>query len=482
MTAGRNSRILWIIRLLVAVCLVSMPAQAKYGGGSGEPNDPYLIYTAEQMNEIGLHEGDWDKHFKLMADIDLAAYTGTDFNIIGTGYANAFIGVFDGKDHKVSNFTITNPSGRGVGLFGSIGRDAEINNLAMVDANVEGNVYVGSLIGYNNGGTVWNCCATGYVRASQYTGGLVGINMNSALTLDCHATTNVSGGVIFTGGLVGANSHSTISNCSATGTIWGTDATGGITGRQDYGMISNSFSACVVSGRGSAIGGLVGRNQYSLISGCFSVGNVWGYENVGGLAGFSDSDISNCWSSCKVIGNSYVGGLVGYNIFGHILYSYSSGMVTGNRDVGALLGHDYGTCFYTSCFWDSDVNPSLPGIGNETDVHVIGETTAHLKKEATFTDIGWDFVGETANGTKDIWDICEGTNYPRLVWQIPAGDFICPDGVTMLDFSLFATHWLDDNCFLRNDYCQGTDLDLSGAVDTSDLDAFAYEWLAGTVP
>lgn len=45
--------------------------QRKYGGGTGEPNDPYLIYTAEQMNAIGAKPNDWDKHFKLMADIDL---------------------------------------------------------------------------------------------------------------------------------------------------------------------------------------------------------------------------------------------------------------------------------------------------------------------------------------------------------------------------------------------------------------------------
>ena len=87
-----TSRILRAIPLLIAVCLAGFPAQAQYGGGSGEPNDPYLIYTAEQMNEIGLHEEDWDKHFKLMADIDLSAYTGTDFNIIGIDWDN------DGSD------------------------------------------------------------------------------------------------------------------------------------------------------------------------------------------------------------------------------------------------------------------------------------------------------------------------------------------------------------------------------------------------
>jgi hypothetical protein len=52
MTTSRNSRVLRTIPLLIAVCFVSLPAHAQYGGGSGQPNDPYLIFTAEQMNSI----------------------------------------------------------------------------------------------------------------------------------------------------------------------------------------------------------------------------------------------------------------------------------------------------------------------------------------------------------------------------------------------------------------------------------------------
>jgi len=82
--------------------------QRKYGGGTGEPNDPYLIYTAEQMNEIGADSNNWDKHFKLMAAIDLSSYTGTSFNIIGYNDWRGnkpFRGVFDGNDKTISNFT-----------------------------------------------------------------------------------------------------------------------------------------------------------------------------------------------------------------------------------------------------------------------------------------------------------------------------------------------------------------------------------------
>ena len=99
-----------------------------------------------------------------------------------------------------------------------------------------------------------------------------------------------------------------------------------------------------------------------------------------------------------------------------------------------------------------------------------GKTTDEMKTASTYLSACWDFV--------DIWDICEGTNYPRLVWQIPLGDFVCPDGVNFFDFSFFAGHWQDDNCGASND-CDGTDLDQLGTVENNDLRIFVDNWLKG---
>jgi len=49
---------------------------ASYGGGTGEPNSPYEIYDANQLNTIGLHIEDMDKCFILMNDIDISGFTG----------------------------------------------------------------------------------------------------------------------------------------------------------------------------------------------------------------------------------------------------------------------------------------------------------------------------------------------------------------------------------------------------------------------
>jgi hypothetical protein len=149
-TMARASRVLHIVPLLVAVCFVGSPAQAKYGGGTGHTGNPYLIYTAEQMNAIGTEPNDWDKHFKLMADIDLSQYAGERFNVIGyferVGEDKPFTGVFDGNGKTVSNFTyisadeggnaVSQQSDKdGLGIFG-YARWAVIKDLVVADPNI----------------------------------------------------------------------------------------------------------------------------------------------------------------------------------------------------------------------------------------------------------------------------------------------------------------------------------------------------------
>ncbi|MHC4184888.1 MAG: hypothetical protein ACYSR4_03005, partial [Planctomycetota bacterium] len=66
-----------------------------------------------------------------------------------------------------------------------------------------------------------------------------------------------------------------------------------------------------------------------------------------------------------------------------------------------------------------------------------------MQSALVFTAAGWDFVGESANGTDDFWDICEGMNYPKLAWQVPVlGDFGCPDGVDWIDVGVLCEQWL----------------------------------------
>ena len=153
---------------------------ADYGGGAGEPNDPYLIYTAEHLNAIGAEPNDWDKNFKLMADIDLAGFTydgaliAPDIDPCELGFqGTSFTGVFDGNGRTVSHLTIT--SGSHLGLFGRVESGAEVKNLGLLDVNIIGSDYVGGLVGFNRGRIATSYC-TGTVTGDVRVGGLTGRN------------------------------------------------------------------------------------------------------------------------------------------------------------------------------------------------------------------------------------------------------------------------------------------------------------------
>ena len=155
------SRFASIISSLFTVCLFSFPAYAQYGGGTGEPNDPYLIYTADQLNAIGAEPNDWNRHFKLMNDIDLNNYVGTRFNSIGNS-RKRFTGRFNGNGHLIRNLVITGQEPGAVGFFGHVTRGARIEQLGIVDAQVNGIETVGILAG-ENAGIITACYTTGSV-------------------------------------------------------------------------------------------------------------------------------------------------------------------------------------------------------------------------------------------------------------------------------------------------------------------------------
>ena len=318
--------------VLLAIFLFGRPAEAQYGGGSGEPNDPYLIYTAEQMNTIGADPNDWDKHFKLMDDIDLSAYTGKDFNIIGNWSGLAFAGVFDGSGHTISNFSYISTDRNSIGFFGYVsGENAQIKDVGLINPNVDAATaeYVGSLVGRNYG-TITNCYVKGGSVSGSGTewwhvgvGGLVGRNYEGTI-INSYATGSVTGESV--GGLVGENFDGTITNCYSTGSVSGTTRVGGLVGSNWEGTITNCYvKGATVSGD-YWVGGLVGGNRG------WQPGFVW-YVSV--------SVISDCYSTASVSGNNGVGGLVGINgsddSHGVITNCYATGSVTGTTGVGGLL-------------------------------------------------------------------------------------------------------------------------------------------------
>jgi hypothetical protein len=88
------------------------------------------------------------------------------------------------------------------------------------------------------------------------------------------------------------------------------------------------------------VGGLVGVNIEGTVYNSYSTGKVTGDDNVGGLVGSNSGIVSNSYSTGNVAGQGWVGGLVGYND-GTVYNSYSTGKVTGREHVGGLMGANH---------------------------------------------------------------------------------------------------------------------------------------------
>jgi hypothetical protein len=490
-------------------------ARSEYGGGSGTAEDPHQIYTADQLHALGGQYCDWDKHFVLMDDIDLGGYDGKEgrasFNIIGYGASScisnrSFSGVFDGNGHSISNFTWQSAEADRVGIFGTVRRlsyreqpNAEVKNIVVVNPSVDvgGGICVAGLIGCAGYGSNISDCHVigGHVDGGDCVGGLLGLaggspgtdNSNAVTVSRCSSDTSVSGGQAV-GGLVGGSEYQhyhfkgwiVLEDSSSSGTVQGGEYSGGLIGAV-WGEAHRCFAIADVSGE-EAVGGLAGYFR-GRIKSCFASGAVLGYEDVGGLLGRHYSGIvEDSYALTNVAGKTGVGGLVGQTYSYDLRRCFSGGPVDGIESVGGLVGYyrkgGYpGYEDYVKCFWDSDINPDVNGIGNMDDHNVIGESTDNMQSRSTFSSAGWHFVDEVRDGVEGIWTICEQTNYPKLVWQLSPADLVCPDGVTAKDFCVFAQYWLNEMCGASNEFCSGADLDTSGRVDANDLGIFTGEWL-----
>jgi hypothetical protein len=447
-----------VLLVLVLFCASSF---GKYSGGSGEPNNPYRIATPNDLNSIGLDPCDWDKHFLMTADINMASIVGGQFNIIGSSM-NPFAGVFDGNEHTIVKFTYSEHFAFYYSALFSVvdGPEAIIKNVIMADADVNdtggrmaclvGNLkkglvsnchiinsrvnaenYAGLLVGLNDSQVIYSS-SSGVCSAMQYVGGLVGVTSNQGIIMNCFSDANVIsnwGGIA--GGLVGYHDGDLIIDCHSTGRIEGLGSSGEVGGLvgDNRSVIEQCYSTAeVIGGNDEGIGGLVGvNNETGTVSKCFATGDVSGIIDVGGLVGYNYDGgvISDSYSHGDVNALSYACGLVSGN-WGIIQRCYSTGNVIRNGSSGrGLVSHNHDTV--AECFWDteaSDCNDSDGGVGLPT---------AQMQKRSTFADAGWDMV--------NVWDIGENQTYPFLRTHLPSD--INKDGETNLyDFAIIALNWL----------------------------------------
>ncbi len=237
--------------------------------GDGTAQRPYLIHTAQELNAVGDFPGEWDRHYRLEADIDLAGLEGS-FRTVGCEHIY-FTGTFDGGGHSISNL-VCSYADYGSGLFGFT-RDATIRRVTLIDPRNESEwaISVGTLVGQQVEGIVADCGAQGgSVASSHFVGGLVGRCAGGTVTR-CYSTCAVTGRNVAedVGGLVGRGERCNINNSYATGAVAGQKNTGGLLGRTEAGSITHCYSVGPVTGVQN-VGGLIGLiTDKTLVTGCF---------------------------------------------------------------------------------------------------------------------------------------------------------------------------------------------------------------------
>lgn len=201
------------------------------------------------------------------------------------------------------------------------------------------------------------------------------------------------------------------------------------------------------------VGTLLGHSEGVLsISMCYAEGTVNGYKDVGGLLGsLNAGDINQCYANVVVTAYSTAGGFAAASLC-NVINCYSRGGVNSPYTCGSFMSHVIGSitnCYATgavngvskgfayffddfvlgstvsNCFWDVETT------GQASSAAGTGKTTEQMKTQNTFT--GWDFVGETANGTADIWvmsNLNTNNGYPVFSWQP-----IIPDGPPTVNMS-----------------------------------------------
>ena len=323
-----------------------------------------LIRTAEDLARFAddVNNGQQNLNAIQIADIDL---NGIDnWKPIGMQYGSdfrPFTGIYNGNGYTISHLKISNmQNGLAAGLFGMTDGDALLTGIHLRDVKIipDYTINVGTLVGWNGGGsTVSLCSAQGIINTSEFgsnagglvgansgtitrcrtdvkitvdrlellgqlsveAGGITGVNGSGGLLFACHAIGSVTievnasdGNSINAGGIVGWNSNnssSTIYCCIAEGNVSVTSETaniniyaGGLVGYHCYNGVLNS---CYARGTATASTEGIPIGRIGAIVG-FMDGNNYNVWNCYG-AGTGGKGTSNCQSTAYLIYNTNPG-------------------------------------------------------------------------------------------------------------------------------------------------------------------------------
>ena len=262
-------------------------AAAKDLGYTIESNGSYTVYNADGLLNVAklVNGGKTDINITLDKNIDL---TGKGWTPIGTNYDNSYKGTFDGGGHTITGLTVTTYD-KYAGLFGWLNSAGTVKNVVMEGVQITNNHssgFAGGVVG-NSWGTIENCSVSGSVNGEVYVGGVVGKQTSGSMT-GCSSSATVKG-TVNVGGVAG-ESWGSMTACYATGNV----------------------TLEIYPGKDISGGGVVGFKGGNSVLACYATGNVnskgssTGNVHIGGLFGYKYATAIACyWKNNKEQGIGY---------------------------------------------------------------------------------------------------------------------------------------------------------------------------------
>ncbi len=262
-------------------------AAAKDLGYTIESDGSYTVTSADGLMNVAelVNGGKTDINITLDKNIDL---TGKDWTPIGTNYDNSYKGTFDGGGHTITGLTVTTYD-KYAGLFGWLNSAGTVKNVVMEGVQITNNHssgFAGCVVG-NSWGTIENCSVSGSVNGEVYVGGVVGKQTSGSMT-GCSSSATVKG-TVNVGGVAG-ESWGSMTACYATGNV----------------------TLEIYPGKDISGGGVVGFKGGNSVLACYATGNVnskgssTGNVHIGGLFGYKYATAIACyWKNNKEQGIGY---------------------------------------------------------------------------------------------------------------------------------------------------------------------------------
>lgn len=379
---------------LTSLSIKTVSADGFSGTGTGVENDPYVITSCAQLQEMNM---DLAAHYELANSIDCSATassspnvdewvegvvggdlipdsyastTQTDIIINNNGYygfspvgdgSTPFTGTLDGNGYTISNIWIFRKTQPNVGIFGYT-NGATISNLNITNSNIVGGEGTGALVGQIEAGTVSNISLINNMVRTYLAyrgGGLTGRLGTGAVATNITntgGTVHGSGNVI--GGLVGYMSDATLQNSSSSANVDGGYNIGGAIGEMNNATSTNVH----VSGNVDAH-----RSEYVVMKTGYYSGGFVGYMSQSYIASSSASgDVATT--------GEYSGGFAGYTYLVNIVNSSSTGDVTASVFTNEVpqtftpiyIGGFVGQASGSSVFTGASSAGNVTGVGSYT--------------------------------------------------------------------------------------------------------------------